>query len=119
MNCFGDWLEGCVPRRMHRSVSVENQRSTWLSQDAEIGVRWAWNRGRSASQRLMARVGVVRQYADLNIDDPELSGWTKTADGILASLVRVCLRMVSESVHIRRWSSQRRYAKRRGLDNAP
>jgi hypothetical protein len=29
-------VERCVPRRMQRSVSVENQRSTWLSHDAEV-----------------------------------------------------------------------------------
>jgi hypothetical protein len=40
-------------------VSVANQRSTWLSQDAEVGVKWTWNLGLRANQDLIAR-GLVR-----------------------------------------------------------
>ena len=40
-------------------MSVANQRSTWLSQDAEVGVKWTWNLGLRANQDLIAR-GLVR-----------------------------------------------------------
>ena len=39
------------------SVSVANQRSTWLSHDAEVGVKWTWNLGLRANQALI--VGVL------------------------------------------------------------
>lgn len=32
-----------VPRRIWRSLSVANQRSTWLSQEAEVGVKCTWS----------------------------------------------------------------------------
>ena len=32
-------VDRCVPRRMQRCVKVANQRSTWLSQEAEVGVK--------------------------------------------------------------------------------
>jgi hypothetical protein len=34
--------ERWTPRRSARSVSRANQRSTWLIQDAEVGVKWTW-----------------------------------------------------------------------------
>jgi hypothetical protein len=37
--CSSCRVERWVPRRMYFSVSVANQRSTWFSQDAEVGVK--------------------------------------------------------------------------------
>ena len=34
-------------------ASVANHRPTWLSQDAEVGVKWTWNRGCRANQALI------------------------------------------------------------------
>ena len=34
--------ERWTPRRSARSVKRPNQRSTWLIQDAEVGVKWTW-----------------------------------------------------------------------------
>ena len=38
------------PARSALSVSSRNQRSTRLSHDEEVGVKWRWNRGCLASQ---------------------------------------------------------------------
>ena len=40
-----------MPRRICFSVNSANQRSTRLSQEAEVGVKCRWKRGRLASQR--------------------------------------------------------------------
>ncbi len=39
-----------LPRRIAWSVMTANHRSTRLSQEALVGVKWSWNRGCSASQ---------------------------------------------------------------------
>ena len=44
MACSSSLVERWVPRRICLSVSVANQRSTWLSQEAEVGVKWTWRR---------------------------------------------------------------------------
>src|SRR4029079_19445427 len=51
------WIEGTrsgtewkTPRRNALSVSSLNQRSTRLSHDDEVGVKWRWNRGCLSSQ---------------------------------------------------------------------
>ena len=56
MACSSWRVERCVPRRMYFSVSVANQRSTWFSQDADVGVKWTWNLGWRANQALMEGV---------------------------------------------------------------
>jgi hypothetical protein len=43
-------VERWTPRRSCFSVSAANQRSTRLSHEAEVGVKWRWKRGRLASQ---------------------------------------------------------------------
>jgi hypothetical protein len=40
--CSSSRVERCVPRRTHRCVNVANQRSTWFSQEAEVGVKCTW-----------------------------------------------------------------------------
>ena len=42
--------EGNTPRRIAFWVSSRNQRSTKLSQELEVGVKWKWKRGCLASQ---------------------------------------------------------------------
>jgi hypothetical protein len=37
--CSSSRLEPCVPRRMHRSVSFENQRSTRFSYETDVDVK--------------------------------------------------------------------------------
>lgn len=37
--CSSWRIERRVPRRMYFSVSVANQRSTWFSHEAEVGVK--------------------------------------------------------------------------------
>jgi len=39
-----------MPRRILRSVMRAKKRSTWLSQDELVGVRWTCQRGLFASQ---------------------------------------------------------------------
>ena len=39
-----------TPQRMRSAVIRPKQRSTWLSQDAEVGVKCIWNRLCRASQ---------------------------------------------------------------------
>ncbi len=46
-----------TPRRMLLSVMSAKKRSTRLSQEAEVGVKWRWKRGCLSSQRLT--VGVL------------------------------------------------------------
>jgi hypothetical protein len=41
---------------MQRSVSVANQRSTGLSHEASVGVKWTWKQMRLTSQRWMAGI---------------------------------------------------------------
>ena len=41
--------ESKLPRRMAWLVMSANQRSTRLSQEALVGVKWMWNRGCAAS----------------------------------------------------------------------
>lgn len=40
----------------------------------------------------------IRQFVDLSKENPKQFVWTKTADGILASIERLCLR-TSQSGH--------------------
>ncbi len=40
------------PRLIARWLSMPNHRSTWFNQDAEVGVKCRWKRGRAASHRL-------------------------------------------------------------------
>lgn len=49
-------MERWTPRRSCFSVSRAKNRSTWLIQDAPVGVKWACQRGRLASQ---LRIGLV------------------------------------------------------------
>jgi hypothetical protein len=46
----------CEPRFNWRCVSKPNQRSTWLSHDAWVGVKCIWKRGRFVSHRFTAGV---------------------------------------------------------------
>jgi hypothetical protein len=47
-------------RRIARRATSPTQRSTWLSQDAYVGARCAWYRGRAASHaRTAARLWVA------------------------------------------------------------
>ena len=48
--CSSSWVLRCVPRRICRSVIAANHRSTWLIQDALVGVKCRWKRGWPASQ---------------------------------------------------------------------
>ena len=41
------------PRLIARWLSNPNHRSTWFNQDAEVGVKCRWKRGRAASHRLI------------------------------------------------------------------
>jgi hypothetical protein len=45
-----------VPRRIGFSVISANQRSTWLIQEAEAGVKWGWKRGWRATRFLSVSV---------------------------------------------------------------
>ena len=45
-----------TPRRMSLSVTSPKNRSTWLTQDDPVGVKWMWNRGWRASQVLISSV---------------------------------------------------------------
>ena len=53
-------VERWTPRLICLSVSSPNQRSTWLSQEALVGVKWACQRGRLANQSRIALVLWVR-----------------------------------------------------------
>ena len=46
----------CVPRRIWRSVIAANHRSTWLIQDALVGVKCRWKRGWPANQSCIIAV---------------------------------------------------------------
>jgi hypothetical protein len=46
----------CAPRLIFFSVSSPNQRSTMLSHEPEVGVKWRWNRGRRSNHRLISGV---------------------------------------------------------------
>ena len=60
-----------MPRRICFSVRVANQRSTWLSQDAEVGVKWTWKRGWRANQsrtaRRLVRAIIVHDQMDAQV----------------------------------------------------
>ena len=49
-------VELCTPRLICFSVSRAKKRSTWLIQEAPVGVKWTCQRGRLASQ---SRIGLV------------------------------------------------------------
>ena len=49
-------VERWTPRLICLSVSSPNQRSTWFSQEALVGVKWACQRGRLANQSRIALV---------------------------------------------------------------
>jgi hypothetical protein len=53
------WAERCSFLR----VSSENQRSTRLSQDELVGVKWKWNRWWRSSYLLMASVSWVEELS--------------------------------------------------------
>ena len=44
------------PRRIFWRVISANQRSTWLSHEALVGVKWRWKRWRRASQLWISAV---------------------------------------------------------------
>ena len=60
-----------TPRRNALSVSSRNQRSTRLSHDDEVGVKWRWNRGCLSSHLRTSSccVGgvVVQDQVDLQV----------------------------------------------------
>ena len=56
MAWFSSMTERKTPRFRRRFVSVANRPSTALIQEAEVGVKWTWNRGWRASQRFTASV---------------------------------------------------------------
>ena len=59
-----------TPRRNALSVSSRNQRSTRLSHDDEVGVKWRWNRGCLSSHAdVVVLVGgvVVQDQVDLQV----------------------------------------------------
>jgi hypothetical protein len=45
-----------APHRMRFRVISAKKRSTMLSQNAEVGVKWRWKRGCALSQRFTAGV---------------------------------------------------------------
>src|SRR5687767_6126169 len=45
-----------TPRRMSLSMISPKNRSTWLTQDDPVGVKWMWNRGWRASHVLIMSV---------------------------------------------------------------
>src|ERR671915_292992 len=49
-------VELWMPRRICLSVSSAKKRSTWLIQEAEVGVKWMCQRGRLANQSRMSLV---------------------------------------------------------------
>ena len=44
-----------TPRRMRRSVISRRNRSTRLSQDEEVGMKWMWKRGLRTSHFLKSK----------------------------------------------------------------
>lgn len=74
------------------SASWLNQVERWFATLTEKYIR----RGTHRSTRQLEQA--IRQYLDLNNDDPKPFVWTKSADGILASIQRFCLR-ISNSRH--------------------
>ena len=51
---FEGLVDRWTPRRICFSVSSAKKRSTWLIQEAEIGVKWMCQRGRLANQSRMS-----------------------------------------------------------------
>lgn len=69
------------------SASWLNQVERWFATLTEKYIR----RGTHRSTRQLEQA--IRQYLDLNNDDPKPFVWTKSADDILASIQRFCLRI--------------------------
>jgi transposase len=74
------------------SASWINQVERWFATITEQYIR----RGTRRSTRQLEQA--IRQYLDLNNANPNPFVWTKSADDILASIRRFCLR-VSDSEH--------------------
>ena len=74
------------------SASWLNQVERWFSTLTERCIRRATHRSTQALEKS------IRQYVDLNNEDPTPFVWTKTAEDILASIERFCLR-TSQSGH--------------------
>ena len=73
------WTLLWTPRRSSWSVRNPNHRSTWLIHDEPVGVKCRWNRGRLASQALMAGVLWVPSWSQIT--------WTSSACGTVLSIV--------------------------------
>ena len=74
------------------SASWLNQVERWFSTLTERRIRRGTHRSAQSLEKS------IRQYVDLNNDDPKPFVWAKTADDILASIERFCLR-TSQSGH--------------------
>lgn len=74
------------------SASWLNQVERWFSTLTERCIR----RGTHRSTRALEQA--IRTYLDVNNSEPKPFSWSKTADDILASIERFCLR-ISQSAH--------------------
>jgi hypothetical protein len=74
------------------SASWLNQVERWFCTLTERCIRRGTHRSTQALEKS------IRQYVDLNNQDPKPFVWTKSADDILASIERFCLR-TSQSGH--------------------
>ncbi|RDJ99246.1 transposase, partial [Paraburkholderia lacunae] len=74
------------------SASWINQVERWFATLSETDIR----RGTHRSTRQLEQA--IRQYIQINNTDPRPFNWTKSADDILASVKRFCLR-ISNSGH--------------------
>ena len=74
------------------SASWLNQVERWFSTLTERYIR----RGTHRSTQELERA--IRTYLDVNNSEPKPFSWSKTADDILASIERFCLR-ISQSGH--------------------
>ena len=63
---------GCATRRSWRSVSSENQRSTRLTDEAPIGVKWRCNRGRFSSHRRIRADYACHSYRESDVRPNEV-----------------------------------------------
>ena len=67
-------VERWTPRLICLSVSTRTSASTWFSQEALVGVKWACQRGRLANQSrkrlgLVGPAGVVHDDVDVEISE--------------------------------------------------